>query len=41
LDLGKHALRQFGIARGESNDDRFGIFAEQLKDELLKRGPHL
>jgi hypothetical protein len=40
LNLGEHALRQFGIARSEGNDDRFWIFAEQPEDELLERCLH-
>ena len=40
LDLSEHALRQFGIARSEGNDDRFWIFAQQPEDELLERCLH-
>jgi hypothetical protein len=37
LDLREHLLRQFRIARGESDDDRFWIFSEQPKQEFLER----
>jgi hypothetical protein len=41
LELGEHALRQFWIASGDRNHDRFWIFAEQLEYEFLKRRLHL
>ena len=41
LDLGEHPLRQFGIAGGERDDDRFRIFTKQPENEFLKRRPHL
>ena len=39
LDLGEHALGQFGIAGGERNHNRFRVFAEQLEYEFLKCAP--